>query len=47
MVKYSKVNVQLRDVQLKKEETTVKSNTRTTLRIILIMFDGNNLPHDY
>ena len=47
MVKYSKVNVQLRDVQLKKEETTVKSNTRTTLRIILIMFDGNNLPYDY
>ena len=46
MAKYSKVNVKLTDVQLKKK-TTVKSNTRTTLRISLIMFDGNNLPHDY
>ena len=46
MVEYNKVNVKLSDTQLKKLEDAVKNNTRTTLRINLKMFDGNNLPHE-
>ena len=45
MVEYSKVNVKLSDTQLKKLKTAVKNKTRTTLRMSLKMFDGNNLPH--
>ena len=46
MVKQSKVNVKLSDMQLKKLTDAVKNNTGTTLRISLKMFDGNNLPHE-
>ena len=46
MVKYSKGNVKLSDTQLKKLKTAVKNKTGTTLRMILKMFDGNNLPHE-
>ena len=31
---------------LKKLKTAVKNKTRTTLRISLKMFNGNNLPHE-
>ena len=46
MVEYSKVNVKLRDAQLKKLENFVKNKTGTTLRTSLEMFDGNDLPHE-
>ena len=46
MVEYNKVNVKLTDTQLKKLKTAVKNKTGTTLRIILKMFDGNDLPHE-
>ena len=46
MVEYSKVNVKLSDVQLKKLKTAVKDKTGTTLRMSLKMFNGNDLPHE-
>ena len=46
MAEYNKVNVRLTDTQLKKLKAAVKHNTRTTLRIKLKMFNGNNLPHE-
>ena len=46
MIKYSKVNVELSDTQLKKLKTAVKNKTETTLRISLKMFNGNDLPHE-
>ena len=46
MVEYSKVNVKLSDMQLKKLKTAVKDKTGTTLRISFKMFDGNYLPHE-
>ena len=46
MVEYTKVNVKLTDVQLKKLKTAVKDKTGTTLRISLKMFDGNDLPYE-
>ena len=46
MVEYSKVNVKLSDMQLKKLKDAVKNNTGVNLRISLKMFDGNNLPHE-
>ena len=46
MTEYSKVNVKLTDTQLKKLKTAVKNKTGTTLRIILKMFNENNLPHE-
>ena len=46
MVEYTKVNVKLTDVQLKKLKTAVKDRTGTTLRISLKMFDGNDLPYE-
>ena len=46
MVEYSKVNVTLTDIQLKKMKTTGKNKTGTTLRISLKMLDGNDLPHE-
>ena len=42
MVEYSKVNVKLRNAQLKKLKTAVKNKTGTTLRMSLKMFDGND-----
>ena len=47
MVEYTKVNVKLSDRQIKKLKDAVKDNTRTTLRINLKMFNGNNLPMNY
>ena len=46
MVGYSKVNVRLSDMQLKKLKDAVKNNTGTTTRINLKMLDGNDLPHE-
>ena len=46
MVEYSKVNVKLSDMQLKKLKTAVKDKTGTTLRMSLKMFDKNDLPHE-
>ena len=46
MVEYSKVNVKLRDTQLKKLKTAVKDKTGTTLRMNLKILDGNDLPHE-
>ena len=46
MVEYSKVNVKLSDMQLKKLKTAVKNKTGTALRISLKMFNGNDLPHE-
>ena len=46
MVEYSKVNVKLSNTQLKKLKDAVKNNTRTSLRVSLKMFDGNNLRHE-
>ena len=46
MIKYSKVNVKLSDTQLKKLNTAVKIKTRTTLRISLKIFHGNDLRHE-
>ena len=46
MVKYSKVDVKLRDAQLEKLKTADKNKTGTTLRMSSKMFDGNNLSHE-
>ena len=46
MVEYSKLNVKLSDMQLKKLKTAVKDKTGTTLKISLKMFNGNDLPHE-
>ena len=46
MVEYSKVNVKLIDTKLKKLKTAIKIKTRTTLRMNLKIFDGNDLPHE-
>ena len=40
------VNIKLTDTQLEKLKTAVKNNTRTTLRMSLRTFDGNNLSHE-
>ena len=46
MVEYTKVNIKLSNNQIKKLKDAVKNNTRTTLRISLKMFNGNDLPHE-
>ena len=46
MVEYSKVNVKLADMQLKKLKTAVKNKTVTTLRMSFKMFNGNDIPHE-
>ena len=46
MAEYSKVNVKLSNTQLKKLKNAVKNKTKTTLRISLKMFNGNNLRHE-
>ena len=43
MIEYNKVNVKLPDSQLSKLKSTVKNQTRVTLRITIKMFKGNNL----
>ena len=45
MVEYSKLNVKLRDTQLKKLKTAVKEKAGSTLRMSLKMFDANGLPY--
>ena len=46
MVEYSKVNVKLTDMPLKKLESSVKNKIGTTLRISLKILDGNDQPHE-
>ena len=46
MVEYTKLNVKLSDSQIKKLKDAVKNNTKTTLRISLKMFNGNELSHE-
>ena len=46
MVEYSKVDVKLTDIQLKKLKSAAKNKTGTTLRMSLKMFDENYLPHE-
>ena len=46
MAEYSKVNVKLSDIQLKKLKTSVKNKTGTTLRMSLKMFNGKDLTHE-
>ena len=46
MVEYRKVNVKLSDRQLKQLKTAVKNKTGTTLRKILKILDGSDLPHE-
>ena len=46
MVEYSKANVKFTDTQLKNFKTTVKSETRTTVRISLKIFNGKYFPHE-
>ena len=47
MVEYSKVNVKLSNSQLNKMKTAAKNQTGVTLRMNIIMFNGNSLSHDY
>ena len=46
MVEYSKVNVKLPDIQLKKQKIAVKNKPGTILRISLKLFNGNDFPHE-
>ena len=46
MVEYSKGNVKLSNIQLKKTKKAVKNKTGTTLRMNLKMLDGNYLSHE-
>ena len=46
MVGYSKANLKLADIQLKKLKTAVKNKTGTLLRMSLKMINGNDLPHE-
>ena len=46
MVEYSKVNVKLTDMQLKKMKSAVINKTGTTLRMNFKIFDANGLPHE-
>ena len=46
MVEYSKVNIELSDMQLKKLKTDVENKTGTTLRMNLKVFNGNYSPRE-
>ena len=46
MIEYCKVDIKLTNTQLKKLKNAAKNRTRTTLRMILKMFDGSDLPHE-
>ena len=46
MSEYRKVNVKLRDTQLKKLKIAAKNKTETTLRMSLKMLCGNDLPYE-
>ena len=45
MVEYNKLNLKLTNAQLKKLKAATKNKTGTTLRMILRMIGGDNLPH--
>ena len=46
MCEYNKVNVRLSESQLNKFKSAAKNQTGVALRMHLIMFNGNNLPHE-
>ena len=46
MVEYTKVNVKLTNLQLSKFKKAVKSNEEATLRIDIINFNKEDLPHE-
>ena len=46
MVEYSKVNIKLTYMELKKLKTAVKIKTGTNMEMSLKMFDRNDLPHE-
>ena len=46
MVEYTKVNVKLRNLQLNKLKKAVKSNEGATLRIVIKVFNKDELPHE-
>ena len=46
MVEYTKVNLKLTDMQLKKLKAADKNKTGTTLRMSFKMFNGNDLPQE-
>ena len=46
MIESSKVNVKLKETQLKNLKTAVKNETVKTMRTTLKFFDGNDLPHE-
>ena len=46
MVKYNKVNVKLKERQMKKLKSAAKNKTGTTLRMSLKTFNENDLPHE-
>ena len=45
MVEYNAVNAKLSDSQLNRLKRDVKNEQETTLRMNVIMFSANNLPH--
>ena len=46
MTEHNKVNINWSDLQLNKLESAVKSQTETTLRLNIKMFEGNNLLYE-
>ena len=46
MVKYSKVDCKLTNVQLNKLKKAVKSNEEATLRLSIRNFNKNEIPHE-
>ena len=46
MVDYNKVSVKVSDSQLNKLKSAFENQTAITLRISMIMLDGNNLLHE-
>ena len=46
MFEYNTVSVKLSDLQLNKLKTALKNQTGTTLRMNIIILNGNNFPHE-
>ena len=46
MVEYSKINVKLRDTQVRKLKTATKNKTGPTLRMSLKMFNEKDVTHE-
>ena len=46
VVRYNRVKAKLSDSQLNKLKSAVKDRKGTTLRMNVIMFNGNDLPHE-